>query len=148
MGRRDRQGAYTHCVSSMLAAAMLAAGYGAAISQQPSRSAAEAPSSWREFSLRLKAECEKALHGDDETARRLQASLKEQGRSREKTPLRVPVSIWIDGVGGIERVSFQPLPTEQATADLNALLSRASPGAPPADMLQPVRLMLSLTARQ
>jgi hypothetical protein len=116
--------------------------------QQPSKTAAEAPLAWREFSTRLKAECEKALHGGDETARRLQAAVETlHGSSPEQAPLRVVVSIWVDGIGSIERVSFQPLSSEQATADLKTLLSRASPGPPPADMLQPVRLMLSLGPR-
>ena len=148
MRRRDRSGAYAHWVGYTLATAMLAAGCGPAMSEQPSRSAAEAPAAWREFSLRLKTECEKTLQGTDDTARRLQASLDTlRSSSPEQAALRVTVSIWIDGVGAIERVSFPPLPTEQATADLKALLSRASPGRPPADMLQPVRLVLSLAAR-
>ncbi|MTD92721.1 hypothetical protein GIW81_00035 [Hyphomicrobium sp. xq] len=150
MKRRDRSGgAYAQWVTYTLASAILAAGYGPAMPQQPSKSAAEAPLAWREFSARLKAECEKTLQADDETARRLQATLETlRASSPDQAPLRVLVSVWVGGVGDVDRISFQPLPTEQASADLKTLLSRATPGAPPADMLQPVRLMLSLTPRQ
>src|SRR5436190_2075595 len=149
MIRRDRSdSAYAHWVIYTFASAIPAAGYGPAIAQQPAKSAAEAPSTWREFSLRLKAACEKTMQGSDETARRLQTSLAApRSDSPDQAPPRVMVSVWIDRVGAVERASFAPLSTEQATQDLKTLLSRASPGAPPADMLQPVRLMLSLTSR-
>jgi hypothetical protein len=150
MRQRDRSGgAYAHWVSFTLASAILAAGFGPAMAQQPTKSAAEAPSTWSQFASRLKSECEKTLQADDDTARRLRASLEAlRASSAEQPPLRVLVSVWIGAVGGIDRVSFQALPTGEATADLKTLLSRASPGPPPADMLQPVRLMLSLTTRQ
>lgn len=150
MKRHDRSGgAYAHWVRYTLASAMLAAGYGPAMPQQPEKSAAEAPAHWREFSAHLKAAFETALAGSDATALRLRSALaKQPAVAPSGAPLRVAVSIWIAGSGAIERVSFEPFADAQKTADLRTLLTRASAGPPPPDMLQPVRLILSLTARQ
>lgn len=147
---RDISGMWgTYFLRSVLVSAILVACCGPVAAQQATKSVAEAPAAWREFSARLKAECEKSLQGQDGTAQRLQSALAAlRGASPAQVPARVIVSVWVDGVGTVQHVSFDPLPTAQATADLKAVLSRALPGAPPADMLQPVRLMLSLKMGQ
>lgn len=121
-----------------------------AVHAEPLRSAAEAPPAWLAFAVRLKAACERALQVDDETGRRLQESLHklQVATSRDEPPMRVAISLWIKRDGTVDRVSFPSLGDPQATSDLRALLSRANAGAPPADLLQPVRLSVSLAPRK
>ena len=135
---------WARSVRCILAAAVLAVS--AAAFSQPFRSAADAPASWGTFAARLKSACELTLRADDEIARRLQTSLDKLRAASppDEPPMHVAVSLWIAADGTINRVSFPPLADQRATADLKSLLLRASPGAPPADMLQPVRLSLSL----
>lgn len=146
--------ATAHCKRSgagwrtLLASTLVAASV-AAVHAEPFRSAAEAPAAWGAFAMRLKSACEQALEAKDETGRRLQLSLRKlhAATSPDEPPMRVTVSLWIRADGTIERVSLAALSDAQATSDLRALLSRANAGVPPPDMLQPVRLSLSLAPR-
>jgi hypothetical protein len=117
---------------------------------EPYRSAVDAPLAWGVFSKHLKSECELALQANNEIARRLNAELEKLQAAAKSNdpPVRVNVSLWIKPTGAVERVSFAPLSTDQATSDLNMLLTGVEAGAPPADMLQPVRLLLSLEPRK
>lgn len=121
----------------------------ARVNAETYRSAAEAPAAWGAFAARLKSACERALQADDETGKRLQESLHklQADTSRDEPPMRVAVRLWIKRDGAIDRVSFPSLGNPQVTADLKTLLSRINAGAPPADLLQPVRLSLSLAPR-
>ncbi len=117
---------------------------------EPFRNAADAPPAWGVFAQRLKSASESALQANNPTARRLNDALEKlrTAANPDEAPIRVKVSLWIASSGAIDRVAFAPLPSDQATSDLNALLMRVSAGAPPGDMLQPVQLSLSLTARK
>lgn len=114
------------------------------------RNAADAPPSWGVFAKRLKSACESALQANNPIARRLNDALEkiQTAAKPDEPPLRVRVSLWIALNGTISRVAFTPLASDQATADLSALLTRVSAGVPPADMLQPIHLSLSLTPRK
>jgi hypothetical protein len=114
------------------------------------RNAADAPATWGAFSKRLKLACETALHADNPMSRRLNTALSKLRTTAnpDEPPMRVKVSLWISPIGGIDRVSFPPLGSEQATSDLNALLTQVTAGAPPPDMLQPVQLLLSLAPQK
>ncbi len=115
----------------------------------PFRSAADAPAAWGVFAKRLKLACEAALHANILASQRLNSELhKLQAANPDEPPLRVKVSLWIAPTGAITRVASPPLPSEQATADLNALLAHVSAGPPPRDLLQPLQLMLSLAPQK
>lgn len=141
--RRYRAGLFS------LLGCILAVGAVEAVHAEPFRSAAEAPAAWGAFAARLKAACERALQADDDTGKRLQESLRkfQADTPPDEPPMRVAVRLWVKRDGAIDRVSFPSLGDPKATADLSTLLMRANAGAPPADLLQPVRLSLSLAPR-
>jgi hypothetical protein len=116
---------------------------------QTFQSGAEAPKAWIEFANLLRFRSETILRSDDAAALRLQEALQKLNDTGDTPPpLNVTVKMWVDKSGKIERVSFAPLADAAANADLTTLLSSISAGVPPPDMLQPVRLKLSLELRR
>jgi hypothetical protein len=111
--------------------------------------AGDAPPAWTAFASRLKIACEKELRADNDVSRQLNDRLtKIQANAVPGTdPMRVAVKIWVAPAGVVSRASFPPLSDEQATRELQTILLRAIPGAPPADLLQPVQLSISLKPR-
>jgi hypothetical protein len=111
--------------------------------------AGDAPPAWTAFASRLKIACEKELRAGNDVSRRLKDRLtKIQANAVPGTdPMRVAVKIWVAPAGVVSRVSFPPLSDEQATRELQTVLLRATPGAPPANLLQPVQLSISLKPR-
>lgn len=115
---------------------------------QAFRSATEAPAAWNEFAGNLRARSEASLRADDEVARRFQIALEKLKSAGGGSPsAMLAVKVWIAPSGHVERVSFAPLADANADADLKILLTRVVADAPPADMLQPIRLKLSLEPR-
>lgn len=111
--------------------------------------AGDAPPAWTAFASRLKIACEKELGADNDVSRRLNDRLTKIQASAVpgSDPMRVAVKIWVASAGAIDRVSFAPLSDGEATSDLQIILRRAKPGVPPADLLQPVQLSISLKPR-
>src|SRR5262249_31127363 len=115
---------------------------------QTFRPAAEAPAAWTAFAKTLQTRSEAALRADDEVARRLQTALEKlRVANPDQPPLKIAMRVWVAASGRVERVTFTALPDAAADADLRTLLSRVMVGAPPAGMLQPVHLRLSLEPR-
>jgi len=113
------------------------------------RPAAEAPAAWQEFAQRLQTHFQERLAADDEGARRFQDYLaKHAGAAADAPPVAVVVRAWILPDGKLERVEFDGLDDAAAAADLRALLAAGAVGAPPPDMLQPLRLRLSLRPKE
>jgi hypothetical protein len=126
---------------------LFAAGLGAAtsVAAQDSnyRSAASAPAAWQTFAKQLKARFEQRLAADDPEARKLQDDMAKQDAENAK-PLTFGVRAWIRPDGEIERVEFDGLDDDNLKISLRAILGCCEVGAPPSDMLQPLRLRLSL----
>lgn len=111
--------------------------------------AGAAPPAWAAFASRLKIACEKELRANNDVSRRLNDRLTkiQADAGPGSDPMRVAVKIWVSPFGVVERVSFAPLSDGEATGDLQIILSRAKPGVPPADLLQPVQLSIALKPR-
>lgn len=127
----------------------LMAGYSFRASAQelpPFRPANEAPAAWVAYAKALRVKVEETLQSDGEVARRLHAALdRERARAPDLYEPTVVVSLWIDPAGRVQRTAFASLPTPSANADLDVLLKEVAAGAPPLDMVQPVKLVVLLT---
>lgn len=122
--------------------------YGPSVARaQVYRSAAEAPSTWRNYAMRLQANFQQRLAEHDKAVARIANEMAHArsatGASDASPPAAVTMRVWVAPNGKLERVAFDNL-TEAAAADLGVLLGTADVGAPPPDMLQPLRLRLSL----
>ncbi len=127
-------------------AALALASNGQAQQQSSFRPSAGVPKAWIEFAGDLRGKAETLLRSDDPLARRLQAALDEVRNDGDKQLLQVAVRVWIARDGRVERVYFGSI-SETIDPDLKSLLLRVATAAPPADMLQPVHLKLSLKPR-
>ncbi len=116
----------------------------------------EAPREWIAYAQRVSQSLQTALAGDTETAQRFNdyfgnwtsndAGLGAQSQ-RPPEPPTLQVRVWLDRVGHVERVDFDPIGDAVAEADLRSLLVAQSVGeAPPRRMKQPVVVRLSLGA--
>ena len=107
------------------------------------RSAREVPASWQDFAKQLQARFEQRLAADDDRTRHVQDLVARRGESANGTPQAFRLRTWILASGRVERVEFEGLSSDVATA-LRSLLINSDVGAPPPDMLQPVHLRFSL----
>ncbi|WP_127078958.1 hypothetical protein [Rhodomicrobium lacus] len=104
---------------------------------------ASAPLSWRDFARKIRDDLQKRLAVSDEQTRHAYNVL--AGTERVSP---IIAKVWVDPSGSVERIEFDGVSTEGATA-LRSILLRASAGeAPPSDLLQPVLLKLSLPHSQ
>lgn len=109
---------------------------------QEYRASDAAPVEWRVYAQRVQELFRVSLAADDDVARDLAATRGKAGKS--DMPPSFTVRAWIAGSGQVERLEFKGL--EASTASLvRSRLMRADIGAsPPAGMLQPLHLRLSL----
>lgn len=131
----------------------LAAVLGLLISSAPAqaqdfRSSADAPPSWGQFAKLVKYRFESWISADDPVANRFRDYLSSHRGKQGGVPANLTVRVWVNPDGGVERVTFPPLPDAQADADLRVVLKRGNIGeAPPPEMLQPLNLRFSLDPR-
>ncbi len=100
------------------------------------------PPAWQEFASRLQNRFQEQLADDDDEVRGIQDDLAERAAAGGTTPA-ITVRAWILPDGKIERLECNGLDDASAVA-LKSLLTRVDAGTPPADMLQPLHLRLSL----
>lgn len=101
----------------------------------------DAPVAWREFALVVKERLQAWLAQEDDPIRRFRASL--EGRGTQTLVARV----WVLENGEIARVEFDGA-SPSGAAELRPFLMRKSVGAtPPADLLQPLHLALSVQGK-
>jgi hypothetical protein len=107
------------------------------------RSAAQAPSSWREFAQQLQGKLVQRLAAHTEAVNKLAKQMAGGADAKEAEPRNVIARVWVSRAGKIERLEFDGI--DDATArELRTLMSKDDVGQPPPDMLQPVQLRLSL----
>jgi hypothetical protein len=123
-------------VGAGLAASTLTSGY------PGYRSATAAPEAWQAYARELQSRVEARLAGNDEDARQFQDFLANQAPAGAAPALTMQT--WISPYGKIERIVVDGLDDLELEVRLRALLSRSDVGVPPPDMLQPLRLRLSL----
>jgi hypothetical protein len=129
-----------------LCSAIVAAGSVTALFAAPTESflpSDSAPAQWTRYASLVRSRVQDWLSADDERTRRLRASIEAHSQSRgAATPF--VARLWFLDDGEISRAEFEGI-AEADIVDLRALLASRKVGAPPpADMLQPLRLKLSL----
>ena len=107
------------------------------------RSASTVPPAWQEFASRLQNRFQEQLAADDDEVRGIQDDLAERAAAAGGTTPAITVRAWILPDGKIDRLECNGLDDVSAVA-LKSLLTRVDAGTPPADMLQPLHLRLSL----
>lgn len=113
------------------------------------RAAAAAPAEWRNFAHGLQQRLQERLAAQDEDARQFRDAIAGRaGRAGRDRPLRLYLSAWINPDGKVERVEFDGVEDNAAAENLRRLFRIDGVGAPPVDMLQPVRLGLSLRPKE
>lgn len=115
-----------------------------AAGQSPTyRSSEAAPIEWREFAAKLQTHLRERLASDDEATLQFRRRLEESARARSQPDL-FTARVWATPDGVIERLELEG-GDDALAAELQALLGGQKVGAsPPADMLQPLRIKLSL----
>jgi len=132
-------------VAGLFTAGLGAETSSAAAQNSDYRSATAAPSAWQEFAKQLQSRFQQRLAADDATARKFQDYLAKHAGGKGATPRTLVVRTWILPDGKMERVEFEGLDDAAVAVDLRAVLVGGDVGAqPPPDMLQPLRLRLSL----
>ncbi len=109
------------------------------------RAAAAAPAAWQDFARLLQSRFQQRLAADDKDARSFQDYLAKL--DGDKANLAVVVRSWIAPDGKVARVEFNGL-DDDAAVSLRALLVETEVSAPPAGMLQPLHLRLSLRPKE
>jgi hypothetical protein len=133
-------GAFTGLLGAAPAAA---AGASMAVLRSDYQSAASAPAAWQAFAKQLQSRFQERLAAEDDLIRQFQEALAKRTKDADAPGAALTVRAWILPGGQIERVESDQLDGAVATR-LRALLSRADVGPPPADMLQPLHMRLSL----
>jgi hypothetical protein len=106
------------------------------------RSAASVPLAWQAFATQLQRHFEQRLASDEKDARTFQDYMTKRETSDAKPPV-LKIRAWILPNGKIDRLEFDGL-GDDVPVNPYALLARDDVGVPPADMLQPLHLRLSL----
>lgn len=107
-----------------------------------------APASWNAYSMMLHNMVRVWLADNTDAAIRLNSYFEGMRTNVRGGKLSLPLEIWIDPKGMVADVRFPLFAHEQANADmLTVLRSREMPEPPPSDMVQPVRLKLTLSAK-
>jgi hypothetical protein len=108
------------------------------------RSATTAPAAWQAFARELQVHFEQRLAVDDKDVRALRVDLAARSTGADAAPLTFVARAWVQSDGKVERVEFDGLVDTTIAAQLRTLLRSVAVGAPPPDILQPLRLRLSL----
>jgi hypothetical protein len=101
-----------------------------------------APDSWRRYALLAQRQLRDRLAVDDDMTRDVRKRL--QRSEPHSTPLAIVVSLWVASDGRIDRVEADGVDEEVRRALGLILAGERLLAAPPADMLQPMRVKLSL----
>jgi hypothetical protein len=113
-----------------------------AIAQTSAYSAAEAPAAWRDYAQLVQARLREWLVGDDVIRPFQEAAQNREGQY--KSAPKAIAKLWISAEGRVERANIIGL-NEGAAAKLRAAIEGQNIGAPPpADMLLPLNLRLSI----
>ena len=108
------------------------------------RPAAAVPESWRAFAVQLQNRFQERLASDDADVRLLQDYFSRRAANSGAGDVALTARTWILSDGRIELIEFDGLDDSEIKLRLRSVLARGNVGAPPADMLQPVHLRLSL----
>jgi hypothetical protein len=112
------------------------------------RDPTKAPPSWVQFARLVRYRFEEWIAADDAIAARFRVYLKVHKGKSDGPPATLTVRVWVNPDGTIDRVSFPEFADAGATKDLRTILIRGNIGeAPPAEMLQPIHLRLSLNPK-
>lgn len=106
--------------------------------------AATVPASWQAFGKHLSDQFEQRIAGDDKDARTFKEYLTDRVSKPNPPPQTFVARTWILSDGRIERLEFDGLNDDDIATHLRAVLMRDNVGVPPFDMIQPLRLRLSL----
>jgi hypothetical protein len=130
-----------------LVALGLAAGRAPAAAQSTDyKAASEAPAAWRDYASRLQGAFQQQIETDGDMSQWLVTFA--AGREKEKKPLTFVVSASILPDGKMDRITFDNSMDPELGGRLRPLLASANAGAPPPDMLQPLRLRLRLRSTE
>ncbi|MFA7439975.1 MAG: hypothetical protein WCZ66_03300 [Sphingomonadaceae bacterium] len=109
---------------------------------------AQAPAEWIAYAEAATASVTALLQADSEPAVRLRAYLDATRSAPDQPTAPLVLKIWVDANGAVSRIDYPPFAHAQANADLRGLIVGAAlPGAPPKDMLLPMRIAVQLDAR-
>ncbi len=120
----------------------------APVRSQEYRDASKAPPHWTQFAKLVRFRFEDWMGADDEVCNRFRAYLREHRGKEDGPPQMLEVRAWLNPDGTVEKVTFPALNNAQADADLRKILTRGNVGEPPPpEMLQPLRLRLTLNLK-
>jgi hypothetical protein len=109
------------------------------------RSPDNVPVAWVRYAELVQYRLTEWLAADNETVARFHLFLQEKSAAADGPPENLLVKVWVAPDGKIDRIEAPSLNNQQTDADLRAILGQGDVGeAPPADMLQPLRLRLTL----
>ncbi|MFM0290128.1 YbaB/EbfC family DNA-binding protein [Paraburkholderia megapolitana] len=107
------------------------------------------PQPWIDYAHQVGRQFQASLETDDEAANQLHRFLEDRvlNAKGDTPPPAIVVRAWIGADGAVTRVEFDTLGDAKADATLRQMLT-AHPIAepPPADMRQPLRVRLQMTA--
>lgn len=101
-----------------------------------------APESWRRYALLAQRQLRDRLAVEDDTTQDVRKRLQRAVPS--SIQLAIVASLWVAPDGRIDRVEVEGVDEEARRALSRILSDERLAAAPPADMLQPLRLKLSL----
>jgi hypothetical protein len=108
------------------------------------KAAAVAPAAWQSFAHELQSRFEQRLAADDKGARAFQDEIAKRKAGPDAASLKITVRTWVSPDGKVERLAFGASDDANIAEGLRALLTGVQVGPPPADMLQPLQLRMSL----
>lgn len=111
------------------------------------RSATAVPEAWQAFARQLQQNFERQLAGDSDGARRIQDYLMRRGGAADAPALKLALRAWVLADGRVSRIEVDGMDDAGMRVELRALLMAGGVGAPPPEMLQPLRLRLSLRTK-
>lgn len=134
-------------ISALAVSLGLASGAGAAPDAK-SISPEVAPPAWNAYAGQVNTAVAGWLGGEEEAAQRLRAYVDATRPADDQASEPVVIKLWIDPKGVIERIDFASFAHEEVNASLRALLVGRMVGAPPKDMLFPLRLGVQLVPQE
>ncbi|WCM18142.1 YbaB/EbfC family DNA-binding protein [Paraburkholderia bryophila] len=118
-------------------------------SVQAAAQALDVPQPWLDYAQRVGQQFQASLEANDEAANQFHQFLEDRvlNAKADAPPPALVVRAWIGADGAVTKLQFDSLGDPQADATLRQLLSEHPvAGTPPADMRQPLRVRLRLTA--
>ncbi|WP_244146752.1 YbaB/EbfC family DNA-binding protein [Paraburkholderia sp. BCC1876] len=109
----------------------------------------DVPQPWIDYAQRVGQQFQASLEANDDAANQFHQFLEDRvlNAKADAPPPALVVRAWIGADGAVTQVQFDSLGDPKADATLQQLLTvHPISGAPPADMRQPLRVRLRLTA--